>query len=325
MKRRTLLLAAPALILSRKANASKLSTFSPIAAATGFPDASNTGVQSVVSLTDSGPITVNSDGTTVSAKRITGYIDVQANNTIVENCEIDASGELWGIGLADGKTGLIVRYCKIYGRGGRVGPFDPYNQSPLGSRGTYHVLSGISTGVVGGNLEVHHCNIYGCENAIANGDGYIHDNWIHDFAFWNGGDDHTDGVQTFGFDNASNLRVIHNTIIGIATMGSANPINFIAGSSAIALSQGMHDLIIDNNYFAGGTFTLYGSAQSGGSPVNNVITNNHFSTQYFARVGEFGYAGGVCNWRSWISMVWQYLSRKWITGAVTMNLILALP
>jgi hypothetical protein len=145
---------------------------------------------------------------------------------------------------------------------------------------------------VGNATEVSFTEIYGVENAITGGSNYLHDNYIHNFARWIAGDDHTDGLQTYGWSDAGGLRVIHNTIIAITTGGDYTATKYGAGSSAIALSEGMHDLTIDSNFFAGGTYTLYGPSQAGSAPVNVHVTNNRFSKQYFRQCGEFGTATG---------------------------------
>jgi hypothetical protein len=54
------------------------------------------------------------------------------------------------------------------------------------------------------------------------------------------------------------------------------------------MSEGMHDLTVDMNYFAGGSYTMYGPSQAGASPANVHVTNNRFSNQYYPKCGEFG-------------------------------------
>lgn len=244
--------------------------------ATGWPDATNTGVSFGTVLTKSGPVTAKTFNAVISGLDITGYIDVQAGNITIQNCRINASGNIWGIKQNSG-FGLKVLNCEIFGAGGA-------------DRTANHVLSGIDAT---SGLEVAFCNIHGCENAIGNGNGYIHDNFIHDYANWV--DDHTDGIQTYGFANAGGLRVIHNTFWAMNTCGAFSQTNNQCGSSAVALSMGMHDLEIDNNFFAGGTYTLYGNAQSGGAPANTKVTNNHFSTKYRPKCGDFGTNSGFAS------------------------------
>jgi len=268
------MLAAP--ILGRSRADAQSSPPSPptnlqVGAASGFPGPTNTGPASGSLVQNyTGLYEVHGDGLVVSGLRVTGAILVYGNNVTVQNCDVNASGELWAIRQQSG-TGLKVKNCRLYGI-----------PSPSNRAGT-HVLTAVD-----GAVEVAYCNIHGVENAIQSGTDYIHDNYIHDFARWIAADDHTDGIQTYGSSGAGGLKVIHNTIIAILTGGDYTPINYGAGSSAVALSEGMHDLTIANNLFAGGTYTLYGPSQAGSSPSNVIVTNNRFSTQYYPRCGMYG-------------------------------------
>jgi hypothetical protein len=193
---------------------------------------------------------------------------------------------------------LKVKNCHVYA-----------TPSPTDRNGT-HLLGGI------GAEEIAFCNIHGAENATMGGTNYIHDNYIHDFARWDAYDDHTDGLQTYGSAGAGGLRVVHNTIIGILTGGDYTTTNYGAGSSAIALSEGMHDLTIDGNLLAGGSYTIYGPSQAGASPGNVHVTNNHFSTQYYSACGYYGAATGFntsAPGYQWTGNVWHE-SGKAFTG-----------
>jgi hypothetical protein len=252
------------------------------AASTGFPDASNTGPRAGTTFTDfTGDLVITTNGAVVSGRRTTGgSIIVNANNVTVTDCIVNCSGRTAGIVQGDGRTGLLVQYCEVFGDGGP-------------NRASSHVLAGIH-GKQG--FEAAFNEIYGCENAFINGNGYIHDNYAHDFANWpSTADDHTDGIQTFGFAGNGGLRVIHNTFIGVETQGQRTPTNYASTSSCIALSQDMFDVTIENNFFAGGSYTLYGNAQAGGSPVNTVVRNNRFSRAYFPAVGLFGTHSGFAS------------------------------
>ena len=241
----------------------------------GFPDSTNTGpVPGTIFQDFTGDYEVRQDGTVINGLRVTGSITVHANNVTIQNCEVNAAGQVWGIAQVSG-SGLTVKNCRIYGIPSKT------------DRKATHVLTGVDNAT-----EVSFTEIYGVENALTGGSNYLHDNYIHDFARWIAGDDHTDGLQTYGWSGAGGLRVIHNTIIAVTTGGDYTATRYGAGSSAIALSEEMHDLTIDNNFFAGGTYTLYGPSQAGSAPANVRVTNNRFSKQYFPRCGEFGPATG---------------------------------
>src|SRR4030095_14291858 len=124
----------------------------------------------------------------VNGLRVTGTILVYGNNVTIQNCEVNASGEIWAIKQESG-SGLRVKNCHIYGVPSKT------------NRDATHVLMGVE-----GATEVAYCNIHGVENAIQGDSNYIHDNYIHDFPRWIAADDHTDGVQTFGSSGAGGLR-----------------------------------------------------------------------------------------------------------------------
>jgi len=237
-----------------------------------------------------GQLEIKQRGATVEGLRVTGSILVYADDVTIKNCEVNASGQIWGIRQVEG-SGLKVTNCRVFGAASKT------------DRKSTHVLDGISNAT-----EVSFCEIYGVENAVTGGSNFIHNNYIHSFARWIANDDHTDGLQTYGWAGAGGLRVVHNTIIGITAAGDFTPSQYGAGSSAIALSEGMHDLTIHNNFFAGGTYTLYGPSQAGGFPPNIHVTNNRFSRRYFPKSGYYGTHTGF-NRRApgfvWTGNVWH--------------------
>jgi hypothetical protein len=256
----------------------------------GFPDATNTGPAPGTVFQDfSGVYEVQDDNVVLNGLRVTGSIIVHGDNVTIQNCEVDATGQIWGI-LADG-AGVIVTHCHVYGV-----------PSPTNYEGT-HVLTGVD-----GVAELAYSNIHGVENAVGGGTNHIHDNYLHDFANWFVHDNHTDGVQTYGSAGAGGLRVVHNTIIAIETGGDFTPTNYQGASSAVALSEDMHDLTIANNYLAGGSYTLYGPSQAGASPANVHVTSNRFSTAYYPNCGAFGthtgFAGNAPGFQ-WSGNVWH--------------------
>jgi hypothetical protein len=265
------------LLLSQSDTSSSESAPSSAAASSftppdGFPNSTNTGpVAGTVFQDFTGDYEVRQDGAVINGLRVTGSISVYANNVTVQNCEVNASGQLFGIGQFVSGSGLKVKNCRVYGIPSKT------------DRKATHVGDGVANAA-----EVSFTEIYGVENAVTGGSNYIHNNYMHSFARWIAADDHTDGLQTWGWAAAGGLRVIHNTIIGILTSGDYSPTNYDAGSSAIALQEGMHDLIIDGNFFAGGTYTLYGPSQRGGAPANVHVTNNRFSKHYFRSGGRYG-------------------------------------
>jgi len=100
------------------------------------------------------------------------------------------------------------------------------------------------------------------------------------------------GRRLFVFTGTGGMQIIHNTIISIETGGDFTPTKWQGGSSAIALIDGQHDLTIDNNLLAGGSYTVYGPSQHGAAPSNVRVTNNRFSTKYYPKCGAYGTHAG---------------------------------
>jgi hypothetical protein len=108
----------------------------------------------------------------------------------------------------------------------------------------------------------------------------LEDSYIHDLTCCT--DNHTDGIQFDGglWGIGSNrLTFRHNTIYGWDNNGQE-------GSNSSIISDGnAQNVLIENNLFAGGTFTVY---CSNGNTTGYVIRNNHFSTIFLPKVGMFG-------------------------------------
>jgi hypothetical protein len=243
----------------------------------GFPDATTTGpVAGTVFTPFSGNMNVTTDNAIIENFEGIGTITVSANNVTIRNCRINCSGQNFGIGQQAGFSGMLVTRCEVYGL--------PINNN----RPASHVLTAIAVdfdNVM--TAEISFCNVHGIENAIGGAKLNIHDNFLHDFAIWQVGQDtdHTDGVQSGGNTGAVGQTIVHNTIIGFCTFGDLAP---AVGSSCIALQTDMHDVLIENNFLSSGSNTIYGNAQNAiGSSVNTIIRNNHFSNYYAS------YGGGV--------------------------------
>lgn len=256
-----------------------------------FPDATNTGVQIGTVLTNSGSITVSTPGAVISGLNVTGSITIAASDVTVRNCRVDGSGGEYCIGMDSGLSivNLTVANCELFAVSN-------------GNFAQSHCRAGVATFGQHSGLEVRYCNIYGMENGIENGSGYIHDNYIHDFQAWTVGADetHDDCIQTFGFSGAGGMRVIHNTFYGQSTSGDRAP---EATSSCFAGSTGMFNVTFANNLFAGGGWTIYGTQDGTGSGW--VIVNNQFSRLFYPNCGFFGTDTGLSPGTVWTGNTWH--------------------
>jgi pectate lyase len=231
----------------------------------GNPDASNTGPTG--SLTEStGNITVSTPGTVIANRKINGCITIRASNVTIRNSEINCNG-FAGIynNRTLGHTGLLVEDTEIE-CGHKPG----------------------QTGISNSNFTVRRTELFGCENIIwAERNVVIEDNYLHDpipCCSWPEPKPHTDSIQIP--TNAVNIRVSHNRVYG----GYIDQSDF--GNAALTMGGNVSGVVVDNNIFAGGGYTVYCEQEqlsggvSGSPPF--AITNNRFSRIFRSTVGGFG-------------------------------------
>lgn len=185
--------------------------------ASGYPDASNTGVPAGTPLTPvSGSMTVSTAGQVVNAVNANGVIFVTAANVTIQNSK--ARGvEVQGSGSATIKDTEI----------------------DCGGSGT--------KGILGQNFTVLRVNIHNCEDGVYvyENNFTVQDSYIHDLA--TSATAHNDGIQVSCC--GSNSIIKHNRIYGVDTsaINYCNSVN--CGTSA--------NVLIEDNLLAGGGYTLY--------------------------------------------------------------------
>jgi hypothetical protein len=231
-----------------------------------YPDATCTGVPAGTSLTvvNSG-MDINTDNTIIEGKDIRGCVNVHATGVIIRKSKINCPRA---------ESNLAVELDDQSNSGTRL-TIEDSEISCDNNNGT---------AIAEANITARRLNIHGCENGFdLNQDMTIEDSYIHDLVEV-GADPHTDGIQfaTGHFVGGSlvpgslNITIRHNTIY------------IPSGTSAIISNHGGDkNVLIENNLMAGGAFTLY-CEQDGTSGTNYQVLNNHFSTIFFPRSGDFG-------------------------------------
>ncbi len=226
----------------------------------GYPDATNTGVPSGTILTNSGSITVTTDGAVVENRNVSGQIIVRAKNVTIRNTRI-TSGDYYPISYdaRDNVSGLVVEDTEIIGTNDAVTAcisFGEYTARRVHCRG-------------------------GADGFKADGNVLIEDSYVHDLRESEGS--HNDGVQTTG---GSNVTIRHTTIdlrgdtaevfqLGTEWGSNSNwtiEDNLLAGGGWVfnSGSDPVSGMIVRNNRFAG--TRGYGIAQPGSS----TFTNNYY-------------------------------------------------
>jgi hypothetical protein len=243
---------------------------------TGYPDATNTGVQAGITLkripedVTSGPgwhwdsrgwVTIDGVGALFSGYSVTSSIDVVADNVIIENVKAVFADDGWAIGVRHASN-VTIRNCEIGGV----------------DTGAGRLMAGIKS-IYGdeGDITIQKCNIYGTSTGIQIYRGLIEDNYIHDLGYKSG--DHVNGITS----NASTgpLVIRHNTVY-----------NQISQTDAISLFEDFgvqRDVLIENNKVAGGGYTIYAGQNAGGPQTSNIVVkNNRISRRHFVSGGYFG-------------------------------------
>jgi hypothetical protein len=225
--------------------------------ATTFPDASNTGVPSGVTLTNyTGPMTIPAN-TVIDGKNITGCLSIAGAGVVIKNSKIHGDCGYVIDSVAAG-TPLTIQDSEIYctGDGG--------------------------TGIGEENLTVVRANIHSCENGFDINtkftlqDSYIHDLYQSDVA-------HSDGAQFWA--GATSLLINHNTIYAGGNYNGT----IVNGTSAMIFPSGdgaVTNATISNNLLAGGAYSLY--CVQNGHGTNFAVTNNRFSTVWASKGGAYG-------------------------------------
>jgi hypothetical protein len=249
----------------------------------GFPDARTTGPRIPLAPHSTGNMSVKADGTVIKGWDITGSLDIYADDVTIVDSRI-TSANWWGVNLRPGHHGLSILHTTITAVPGK-GP---------DNGGVDYAVSNMGTS----SVEVGWCDIAVFGNALSMGQGYLHDNYVHDLvAFRNNGGEwqHTDAVISGG-GTKGGLVIRHNTLL--------NPVAVDRGASAalglFADTGHVSDTVVDGNLLAGGAYALYG----GGAGATGIrVTNNVFSTRYHRNSGVYGAvtawnAGGSGNvWR----------------------------
>jgi len=255
----------------------------PSPGACGFPDAASTGPRIPLTPHRTGALEVTTNGETISGWDITGSLDVYADNVTVIDSRI-TSTNWWGVNLRPGYYGLRILHSTITAVPGQ-GPDNGGEDYAVSNMGDSSVEVGWSD-----------ISVFG--NALSMGQGYLHDNYVHDLAAFHnasGGWQHLDAVISDG-GGSGGLTVRHNTLLDSAPadQGASASIGLFADTGDVT------NAVIEDNWLAGGAYALYG----GGTGATGItVTGNLFSTQYHPACGIYGAvtawnAGGAGNvWR----------------------------
>jgi hypothetical protein len=255
----------------------------PSASAGGFPDETNTGWEPTgVTLTvvNEDPFYVTTPGAVIDSLDIRGMVFVMAANVTIKRCKItsgnqpmvktyepDGSG-----GLNDLAVGLLIEDTEFDGMSNE-------DSTGIGGNGYYTLR----------RCNLHHIG----SGARLGNEVVVEDNYVHDIVSTltshNGG---------FPVDAGVDVTIRHNTIL----MDSGNGY-VIASYNGIPDGNVVSDVLIENNFLAGGNYIVYGGSPGNVTP-NLRVLNNKFSRMFFANGGFFGPAANCSDVAEWSGNVW---------------------
>jgi len=259
------------------AHAGELTNCAATPSSCGYPGAANTGVPSGTTLksvpgqVSSGrgwyynaawhAVIVDVKGTVLSGLYIPYNLRIDASNVTVKNVHVVTSGN-FGISLTH-TTGVTIENSTISGQNATSGRVDSAVTDVYGD----------STGMV-----IKDNNISYFRTAIQISTGVVDGNYIHDPGYLAG--DHTNGFYVNG--GTEPLTIENNTIFD--SFGQTDAINLDAGTSGVPVAN----KTVENNFLAGGGYTIYGGTSPGNPTSHIVIEGNRFGQQYYPLGGQWG-------------------------------------
>ena len=259
-----------------------------VPSACGYPDATNTGVPAGTTLkAQSNDITVSSPGATIKDVALEGSINVEANNTTIEDAEVTVNGTQTcgsscggrGIWIKPGVTGTVIQNVSCHG-----GALSGVNVTQ------YCVMSNDSA------TTIKQLHAYNCTECLA-GPMNLSNSFINESDATIPGEHYEDLYYGGG---AGALIINHNTMLNQQ------------GQTAVVFTSvdfgNQTTLTITNNLMAGGGYMIYGGGSgSGGKVVGPVtITGNRFSREFYPNGGYYGVAAYMNEAvTSWSGNVWD--------------------
>jgi len=235
----------------------------------GFPNATNTGIAGVgLTVDDLTPVTamtVTTEGAVVELLNISGGIRVSAANVTVRKCYI--TGGLYGVDCRDGYSGAVIEDCTITDGGERKA-------------------------ICGRNMTVRRCDMSGYQDGVFHySNTLIEDCWIHDLTI--GELTHNDCIQTSSEVGGNyNFDIVHNSL----------QTQYQDQTAAIIYQTHygpLDDILIEDNFLSGGSYTVYCTDRGNGwgVPTNVTMQYNTWEKDSYA-YGPLVYDGTptfLCN------------------------------
>ena len=268
--------------------------FTTLAAASlGYPDASNSPFldgEGVLHYFPNFP-TDNTEATQTLTP-YSGLMFSTADNQVIEGFMID------GGSIIIRHNNVTVRRCYVKASTTYFSAIVPQSGATVAASTNYHPLVEDccfdgndvpgGTGLLGIGLTVRRCNIFRWDNGGQGEDGQTwQDNFFHD-AMTFADEAHTDLIQFDGTTDwpVRNWTCTHNTMLSRTVDNQGTTSCIITNQDP--MSGHMENILIEDNVFAGGAFSVYGPTRL---MTDFALNNNKFWTLYYPTVGAFGPSG----------------------------------
>lgn len=234
-----------------------------------FPDASNTGVQPGVQLTNyTGTDYITQAGTTIENKTINGDITIKASNVTLRNVKV-LGGHIKVDDYNPDVSGVLLSHIEIDGQGSSSG--NGINEFSVG-------------GPYGGGFTLEYANIHGFETGVTINSDFdktiVRESYIHDLG--PSSSDHKAGISA---NSAGNADILHNNID--CEVGGCSGAFVLYGDFGP-----IKDWNVQNNLFnTQGSYCTYSGSISGKKyPTATNITwkNNAYGREHHSTCGIYG-------------------------------------
>ena len=207
---------------------------------------------------------VNGPHLLIEGVHFTGSLDIQSSQPVVlrgVSVRPEAKSH-WGLLTRPGSAPVLILWCEV-----RTGDAAAGDAIPIGT--------GLDLRAAGGSVYRTHVSRVVDGIHVSGSDTAVVETLVDALAFFNGA--HNDGVQLLG--------PVENVSIRRSRIMNPHP-----QTSAVSLTG--RRLVVEDNYLAGGGYTIYGGSKGDatGAPAASQmqIARNVFGRDYFARAGHFG-------------------------------------
>jgi len=199
-------------------------------------------------------MTISRSGTLISGVLVNGCLVVRAENVTIRNSRIVCGKNRPVVALLGSSSGTVISDVELDGTG--------------------HATIGLEAK----NCVAERLNVHDSGDGVHLGtDSLLEDSYVHDLA--QQPELHHDDLQTQKGSTASNIQILHNTLLAYSAGREDNSVYHL-GSGSIS------DILMTDNYLDGGHFSI--QVDNGPNQDDIVITGNQFGRDYDDGILDMG-------------------------------------